>query len=61
MTELVVYCAKQVTTPRRESEMKIGSRVAPRVLLEDIRTHPGVDTALRLPPRPNSGLSVRLP
>lgn len=61
VTELVVYRAKEVATPRRESEAKIGTRVDPRVLLEDIRTHPGVDTALRLPPGPNSGLSVRLP
>jgi hypothetical protein len=61
ITELVVYRAKQVASPRRESEAKIGTRVAAHALLEDIRTHPGIDTALRLPPGPNSGLSVCLP
>jgi hypothetical protein len=61
VAELVVYRAKEVMIPRRESEAMIGSRVDVRALLQDIRTHPGVDTALRLPPGPNSGLSVRLP
>jgi hypothetical protein len=60
ITELVVYRAKEVTSPRRESEAMIGTRVDARTLLQDIRTHPGFDTALRLPPGPNSGLSVRL-
>jgi hypothetical protein len=59
--ELVVYRAKQVSNPRRESEALIGARIAPDRLLQDIRTHPGVDTALGLPPGPNSGLSVHLP
>ena len=59
--ELVVYRAKQVSSPRRESEAIIGTRISPQSLLRDVRTHPGVDTALGLPPGPNSGLSVRLP
>jgi hypothetical protein len=59
--ELVVYRAKQVSSPRRESEALIGARIPPDRLLQDIRTHPGVDTALGLPPGPNSGLSVHLP
>lgn len=59
--ELVVYRAKQVSSPRRESETKIGARISPESLLQDVRTHPGVDTALGLPPGPNSGLSVRFP
>jgi hypothetical protein len=59
--ELIVYRAKEVMTPRHESEAMIGARVDARALLLDVRTHPGVDTALRLPPGPNSGLSVRLP
>ena len=58
--ELIIYRAKHVASPRRESEAKIGTSVDARALLEDIRTHPGVDTALRLPSGPNSGLSVRL-
>ena len=59
--ELVVYRAKEVGNPRRESEALIGARIPPDRLLQDIRTHPGVDTALGLPPGPNSGLSVHLP
>jgi hypothetical protein len=58
---LIVYRAKDVTSPRRESEQKIGTEVDPQQLLADLRAHPGVDTALGLPPGPNSGLSVRLP
>jgi hypothetical protein len=61
ITELVIYRAKDVQSPRRESEAMIGTRKNAALLLQDIRTHPGVDTALRLPPGPNSGLSVRLP
>jgi hypothetical protein len=59
--ELIVYRAKGVTSPRPESERKIGSGIAPKQLLEDLRANPGVDTALGLPAGPNSGLSVRLP
>jgi hypothetical protein len=61
VAEVVVYRAKEVTKPRLESEALIGARLNVRSLLQDIRTHPGVDTALRLPPGPNSGLSVQLP
>jgi len=59
--ELIIYRAKEVSSPRRESEAKIGERVDPKQLLEDVRARPGVDTALGLPAGPNSGLSVRLP
>ena len=59
--EVIVYRAKAVNNPRPESERKIGQRVPVEPLLHDLRTHPGVDTALGLPPGPNSGLSVRLP
>lgn len=61
ISELEIYRAKEVSSPRRESEAMIGTRKNAQSLLQDIRTHPGVDTALRLPPGPNSGLSVRLP
>jgi hypothetical protein len=57
--ELVVYRAKEVTNPRPESQEKIGTRISAEDLLEDLRAHTGVDTALGLP-GPNSGLSVRL-
>jgi hypothetical protein len=58
---LIVYRAKAVQNPRPESEAMIGKHVSPEELLHDLRTHKGVDTALGLPPGPNSGLSVRLP
>jgi len=59
--EVIVYRAKLVQNARPESERKIGQHVPVEALLRDLRTHPGVDTALGLPPGPNSGLSVRLP
>lgn len=61
VNELVVYRAKEVRDPRPESEAMIGTRIDARALLEDLRTHPGIEPALGLPPGPNSGLSVRLP
>lgn len=58
--ELEVYRAKPVANPRSESEAMIGQRVDANDLLQDLRTHKGVDTSLGLPAGPNSGLSVRL-
>ena len=60
-TELIVYRAKEVENPRPESVAKIGHRISAQALLNDLRANPGVDTALGLPPGPNSGLSVKLP
>lgn len=61
IAELVVYRAKPVAQPRLGSEEKIGTRVAPLDILEDLRTTPGVEPLLGLPPGPNSGLTLRLP
>ena len=58
---VIVYRAKQVDSPRPESEVMIGQTVLAQQLLDDLRSHPGVDTAFHLPPGPNSGLSVQLP
>ena len=58
--DLEVYRAKQVANPRGESQRLIGQFVNTETLLEDLRSHPGVDTALGLPAGPNSGLSVRI-
>ncbi len=58
---LIVYCAKEVANARSESQRKIGTSVNPQVLLADLRTHVGVDTALGLPQGPNSGLSFYIP
>jgi hypothetical protein len=57
---LVVYRAKAVIVPRADSEAMIGTEIPANALLNDLRTHQGVDTALGLPNGPNSGLSVRL-
>ncbi len=57
---VTVYRAKQVDNPRPESQAKIGTQVDAQTLLNDLRAHPGVDTALGLPSGPNSGLSVQL-
>jgi hypothetical protein len=57
---LQVYRAKAVAVPRAESEAKIGTMIDVQALLNDLRIHQGMDTALGLPPGPNSGLSVRL-
>ncbi len=59
--ELVVYRAKDVRSPRPESEAMIGTRISAEALLDDLQTHTGVEPALGLPSGPNSGLSVRLP
>jgi hypothetical protein len=61
VTALQVYRAKAVMVARSASEAIIGSNIDPQALLEDLRVHQGVDTALGLPPGPNSGLSVKLP
>jgi hypothetical protein len=58
--EIEIYRARSSTEPRRESEAMIGKRLDPTTLLTDLREHTGVDTALGLPPGPNSGLSGRL-
>ena len=55
-----VYRAKAVAVPRAESEAKIGTMIDVQALLNGRRIHQGMDTALGLPPGPNSGLSVRL-
>lgn len=59
--EVVVYRAKEVANARSTSEQMIGQRISPEALLNDLRIHPGVDTALGLPPGPNSGLCVCMP
>lgn len=61
IARLQVYRAKAVMVARSVSEAMIGTEIEAAALLEDLRTHQGVDTALGLPPGPNSGLSVKLP
>ena len=59
--ELEVYRAKAVMEPRPASQAKIGLRVDPSLILEDLRKTQGVEPALGLPPGPNSGLCLRIP
>lgn len=61
LLRLQVYRAKQVASPRPESEEKIGLLCDPSVLLIDIRSSSGVETALGIPPGPGSGITVRIP
>lgn len=55
-----VHRAKAVASPRPASTAMIGRLIEPQPLLDDLRSGQGVDTALRLPPGPNSGLSIRI-
>lgn len=57
---LTIYRARHSDNPRSESQMMIGKTVDAAKLLADLRENIGVDTALGLPPGPNSGLTVRL-
>jgi len=59
--ELEVYRAREVAAPRPESQRSVGTLVNAQQLLQDLRAHPGMETALNIPPGYNSGLSVRLP
>lgn len=59
-TELEIYRAKRVEHPRYDSESRIGRRINAEALLEDLRTSTSVETAMRLPAGPNSGLSAKL-
>jgi len=59
--EVIVFRAKEVSNPRPASEAMLGAAKDPHRLLKDLRANPGTDTALGLPPGPNSGLSVHLP
>lgn len=58
--QVVIYRAKAVDNPRSASEARTGQTISTQQLLDDLRSHPGVDSALGLPPGPNSGLCVRL-
>lgn len=60
MNHVEVYRGKSVNQSRPESEAMIGRKLSAGTLLEDLRKSIGVDTALGLPPGPNSGLTVRM-
>lgn len=60
--EVEVDRVKAVNSPRAESQAMLSrrERFDPAQLLQDLRSNVGVDTALGLPPGPNSGLSVKI-
>ena len=58
--QIEVYRGRPSSTPRRESEALLGQHLVAGTLLTDLREHIGVDSALGLPPGPNSGLTGRL-
>ena len=61
VAKVKIYRGKEVVRPRTKSTMMIGSYLPVKTLLEDLRTNIAVDTALGLPPGPNSGLTAMLP
>lgn len=58
--EIEIYRARASRNPDPVSEQKIGTSPNVQELLDDLRTHQGVATALGLPYQPNSGLSIRI-
>lgn len=57
---VTIYRARESANPRSASVALVGTAPSAAHLLEDLRSHIGIDTALGLPPGPNSGLSVHL-
>ncbi len=58
--DVIIYRAKAASQPRMESERLIGTTISAERVLSDLRKNIGVDTALGIPPGPNSGISVHL-
>ena len=57
---VTIYRARESANARSASVALIGTTPSAAALLEDLRIHIGMDTALRLPPGVNSGLSIHL-
>lgn len=58
--DIKIYRGRYSANPRRESQALDGQLRPADALLNDLRTHIGVDGALGLPPGPNSGLTGKL-
>ncbi|WP_400159842.1 hypothetical protein [Arthrobacter sp. BPSS-3] len=58
--EVEIYRGRESASPRAESQELVGNRLAGADLLNDLRSNVGVDSALKLPPGPNSGLTGKL-
>lgn len=54
------YRARHSENPRPESQAIIGKKLRPEKIIEDLRNNLGVDTALGVPPGPNSGITIKL-
>ncbi len=57
---VIVYRARLSINSRPESIAIDNTQIDAKKLLNDLRTKIGVDTALGLPPGPNSGMSIKL-
>jgi hypothetical protein len=57
---VTAYRASPSENPRPESVVIENRQFAADKLLNDLRTNIGIDTALGIPPGPNSGMSVKL-
>ncbi|HGG8857473.1 TPA: hypothetical protein ACTYSE_000689 [Enterobacter roggenkampii] len=53
------YRARHSENPRPESERIIGHKFIPQDIIQDLRSNHGVDTAIGVPPGPNSGISIK--
>jgi hypothetical protein len=58
---LEAYRARSSQNPRPESQAIIGRHFLAQSILQDLRANSGVESALGVPPGPNSGISVKLP
>lgn len=58
--EVQVYRGRHSNKPRTASTALIGKNLNPQTLLDDLKVNIGTDTALGLPPGPNSGLTIKL-
>ena len=56
-----VYRAMSVATPRRRSQLLIGTVIDAEKLLHDLRIHAAIEPALGVPGGANSGISIQLP
>ena len=54
------YRARHSENLRPESQAIVGKKFKPEAILKDLRNNPGVDTALGVPPGPNSGITIKL-
>jgi hypothetical protein len=59
--QVEVYRGRVPASPRPASQRLVGSIFRAAKLLDDLRSHSGVATALGIPAGPHSGLTVRLP